>query len=67
MEARRQTLEFAAEGLDIILQADNGIREALTEDQLWALEDAAIDPFSYLDPAIMEVFEGLGDIEEPPE
>ena len=64
---RRQTLEFAAEGLDIILQADNGIREALTEDQLWALEDAAIDPFSYLDPAIMEVFEGLGDLEEPPE
>lgn len=56
---RRQMLEFAAEGLDIVLAADDGIRAAFDEDQLYAVDDAAVDPFSYIDPEILSVFEDI--------
>jgi hypothetical protein len=56
---RRQMLEFADEGLDIILAADDAVRGTFAEDQLYAVDDAAIDPFSYVDPAILDVFENL--------
>ncbi|MCO4745071.1 MAG: hypothetical protein KC912_09800 [Proteobacteria bacterium] len=64
---RRGTMEFAAEGLDIVLAADTAVRGALTEEQLWDVDDAAVDPFSYVDPSILDVFENIELPPPPPE
>ncbi|TNE90199.1 MAG: hypothetical protein EP330_09070 [Deltaproteobacteria bacterium] len=56
---RRQMLDFADEGLGIIIAADDAIRGAFDEDQMYAVDDAAVDPFSYVDPAILDVFENI--------
>jgi hypothetical protein len=52
--SRHDQLAFAADALDILLEADASIRGTLDPEQLDAVEDGSIDPFSYVDPAIIE-------------
>lgn len=61
---RRDAMEFAADALDTMLVAEDAMRAALDSDQLEGLEDGALDPFSYVDPGLIDVLESLGQIEE---
>ena len=45
---RRQLMDFAAETLDIVIAADDRLRQTLPADVYDAVEDGAVDPFSYL-------------------
>ncbi|GEM_PF-1143392 len=56
---RREAMEFAADALDALLSAEDNMRSAFRPDQLAEVEDSAIDPFSHIDPAIIDVLEGL--------
>ncbi|MCO4771467.1 MAG: hypothetical protein KDA24_15650 [Deltaproteobacteria bacterium] len=58
--SRREAMEFAADALDTMLVAEESMRAALDADQLGDLEDGALDPFSYVDPELVTVLEGLG-------
>jgi len=57
--ARRDAMEFAADALDTLLAAEDAMRAAFGEDQLEGLPDSAVDPFSYVDPAIVDVLAQL--------
>jgi hypothetical protein len=52
-------MEFAADALDALLSAEDNMRSAFDAEQLGDVEDSAIDPFSYIDPAIIDILEGL--------
>lgn len=56
---RRDAMEFAADALDSMLAAEDKMRAALTPEQLESLEDAAIDPFSYVDPRLVDTLQRL--------
>ncbi len=56
---RREAMEFAADALDTMLIAEEQMRAALDPDQLGALDDAALDPFSYVSPDLVDLLEGL--------
>lgn len=56
---RRELMTFAAEALDIVLVADERVQASLSEEQLEALDDAAVDPLSYIDPQILDLLQGL--------
>lgn len=56
---RREAMEFAADALDALLSAEDNMRSAFGPEQLGEVEDSAIDPFSHIDPAIIDVLEGL--------
>ena len=58
--SRRQAMEFAADALDTMIGTEEAMRAALDEDQIAELEDGALDPFSYIDPELVSVLEGLG-------
>ena len=60
---RRDAMEFSADALDALLQAEDRMRGALEDDQLAELDDGALDPFSYIDPALIDVLMELGDLE----
>lgn len=60
---RRDALEFAADALDTMIVAEDSMRDALDADQLEALEEGALDPFSYVDPGLIDVLESLGQVE----
>jgi len=57
---RREAMEFAADALDTMLVAEDAMRGALDDDQLDSLDDAALDPFSYVSPDLVDLLEGLG-------
>ncbi len=59
---RRDAMEFSADALDALLEAEDRMRGALDDDQLADLEDGALDPFSYIDPALIDVLMELGDL-----
>lgn len=61
---RRDAMEFAAEALDAMLVAEDSMRGALDSDQLDQLEDGSLDPFSYVDPNLVDVLSKLGQPEE---
>lgn len=56
---RREAMEFAADALDALLSAEDNMRSSFDPTQLAEVEDSAIDPFSHIDPAIIDVLEGL--------
>ena len=62
---RREAMEFAADALDALLSAEDNMRGAFGADQFSDVEDSAIDPFSYVDPAIIDALEGLEFGDEP--
>lgn len=45
---RREMMEFGADALDIVLDADDRMRELLPEDVYAGVDDATVDPFSYV-------------------
>jgi len=45
---RREMMEFGADALDIVLEADDRMREILPEDVYASVDDASVDPFSYV-------------------
>ncbi len=61
---RREAMEFAADALDALLSAEDNMRSVFGPDQLAEVEDSAIDPFSHIDPAIIDVLETLDIAEE---
>ncbi len=61
---RRDAMEFAAEALDTMLLAEDAMRGALDPDQLDVLDDGSLDPFSYVDPSLVDALEKLGQTEE---
>lgn len=56
---RRQIMSFAAEALDTMLSAENSMRDVLTEEQLMDIDEAALDPFSYVSPDIINTLQSL--------
>lgn len=54
---RHDAMSFAADALDVMLEADEAISGALDPEQLEAVEDEAVDPFSYIDPALIDLLE----------
>lgn len=54
MPSRHDQLAFAADALDILVEADANLRASLDPDQLESVDDAAIDPFSYVDPSVLD-------------
>ncbi len=61
---RRDAMEFAADALDTMLLAEDAMRGALDPDQLDLLDDGSLDPFSYVDPSLVDTLEKLGQTEE---
>ena len=58
--SRRDAMEFAAEALDAMLLAEERVEGVFDAEQLGALEEDALNPFNYVDPAIVDTLEGLG-------
>lgn len=58
--SRRDAMAFAADALDTLIIAEDRIAATLDDDQLESVDDQAIDPFSYVDPALVDVLAGLG-------
>lgn len=58
---RRDAMEFVAEALDTMLMAEDAMRSALDADQVGQLDEAALDPFSYVAPELVDLLSGLGD------
>jgi hypothetical protein len=53
--SRHDAMVFAADALDIVLDAEEGITGALDAEQLEAVQEEAVDPFSYIDPSLLEM------------
>ncbi len=58
---RRDAMVFAAEALDTMIAAEDRIWDALDADQRDAVDDGAVDPFSYVDEGIVDVLAELGE------
>ncbi len=52
---RRDLMVFAADVLDVMIEAESAADQAMPGVDLAAVDDEAIDPFSYIDPSILEV------------
>lgn len=53
---RRDTMLFARDTLDVLLEAEDALYGSLDSDQQEALDEAALDPFSYIDGTVVETF-----------
>jgi hypothetical protein len=53
---RRETMLFARDTLDVLLEAEDALWNAMSDDQRQAMDDAALDPFSYIDGGVVETF-----------
>ena len=61
---RRELMEFAAEALDAVIEADDAFVGALPEDVRESVDAEVVDPFSYIDGETLESLarlEGLGE------
>ncbi len=58
---RRDAMVFAAEALDTMIAAEDRIWDALDSSQQASVEDGAIDPFSHVDPDLVDVLAQLGE------
>lgn len=64
---RRAMMELAAGALDVTIGADDALREALPEEVYLTLDEAVVDPFSYVDGTVVASLarlEGLPGFEE---
>jgi hypothetical protein len=57
---RRQMMMIAADTLDVMVDAETRLSDALTPEQIDGLEDDSLNPFSYVDPTVLQAFDGLG-------
>lgn len=53
---RRETMLFARDTLDVLLEAEDAIWNGLDPEQRDQLDEAALDPFSYVDAGVVETF-----------
>ncbi len=53
---RRDAMIFAADTLDVLIEADDAIWGTLSEDQRAAVDEEAIDPLSHVDPELLDAF-----------
>ncbi|MDP2309787.1 MAG: hypothetical protein Q8P18_27450 [Pseudomonadota bacterium] len=51
---RRDVMDFAAEALDIVIAADDRLQKAVPADVYAEVDEAAVDPFSYLSGDALE-------------
>ncbi|MEN0062890.1 MAG: hypothetical protein AAGA48_12120 [Myxococcota bacterium] len=51
---RREGLEFARNTIDVLLDAEDGLRDSLTDDQLDQADPEALDPLGFIDPTLVE-------------
>lgn len=57
--SRRDAMLFAADALDILITAEDSMAAALDEAQRDALGEDSLDPFSYVDPALLDLLAEL--------
>ncbi|MFT7520004.1 MAG: hypothetical protein ACI9MC_002148 [Kiritimatiellia bacterium] len=57
---RRDMMEFAAEALDVVLVADDVVLDTLSDGERAGVSPETLDPLSYIDPALVDVFRELG-------
>jgi len=62
---RRDLMDFAAESLDIVIAADEQLRRALPEDVYGAVDDSAVDPFSYVSGDTLDALTRLEGVSAP--
>jgi len=53
---RREALLFAADTLDVMIEADDRLYETFTPEQRESMDEDAIDPFAHIDPGIVDIF-----------
>ncbi|MEE2750586.1 MAG: hypothetical protein VX519_04090 [Myxococcota bacterium] len=58
---RRDAMVFAAEALDTMIDAEDRIWDSLDEGQRESVDEASIDPFSYVDQHLLGVLAELGE------
>jgi len=58
---RRDAMVFAAEALDTMIDAEDRIWDSLDAGQRESVDDASIDPFSYVDQQLLAVLAELGE------
>jgi len=54
--SRREAMLFAADTLDVLIEADDRLYESLTPDQRDNMDEDAIDPFAHIDPGVVDIF-----------
>jgi hypothetical protein len=54
-------MEFGADALDVLLSAEDAMRNTLTPAQRAAMDEEALDPLSWIDPSLLDVLAGLGE------
>ncbi len=54
--SRREMMVFAADVLDVFIEADDHIASTFDAEQLEAAADESVDPFSYVDPGLVDLF-----------
>lgn len=62
---RRVFMEFAAEGLDIVMEAEDGLLGTMTPEQLEQVREETTDPTAFVDPALVDVLAELEGLVEP--
>ena len=51
---RREMMMFAADTLDVLLEGEDALYGVLDEEQRADIDDAALDPFSYIDGGVVD-------------
>lgn len=57
---RRDMMLFAADSLDVLIDTEDRLGAALTEEQVADLSEESLDPLSYVDPSLVDL---LGEID----
>ncbi len=57
--SRHELMVFAADTLDVLITAGDAMRGSFSEEQRGALTEESIDPFSYVDPDIVDLLAEL--------
>jgi len=54
--SRREAMLFAADTLDVMLEADDRLYESLTAEQRESMDEDVLDPFAHIDPGVIDIF-----------
>ncbi len=57
--SRHDMMTYAADMLDIMIEADEAVVASLSEEVVYDIEDEAVDPFSHIDPDVIEMIGSL--------
>ena len=57
--SRRDMMLFAADTLDVLIETEDALYQALPEGQRESLDDAVLDPTSYVDASVIDVLSAL--------